>query len=290
MAAAPAGSLAFASNPPAIEVNCVDVSGGTALGQAKVDVLYDGVVAMAGVTTSATLDLTGAGAGVRLVCGTGTYATNQSWRNRVTSWTSDEGNARVFSQASASLCPSYIKTGSVWRLDFTAANSERLICTTAAVANLFTNAAAFNLWTRVASDDPAQARFFFSAGNAAHASNGSKRFGTNTTGSGRWVYAMTDDSAGAGGGPFNSSANINTNDHLLCFRHTGSQIILTDDGAEVINAANAPGTVSPTQCAIGARMQSTPSAHWDGKIGSIRIDGLDLASDVRSAIAAGFPA
>jgi len=101
---------------------------------------------------------------------------------------------------------------------------------------------------------------------------------------------VVTDAAGTDGGPFESGVNIDTNDHLLLWRHTGSTITLDEDGVNLISTANTPGTTSPNQAAIAARPSSTHTQFYDGKVGSIRVDASDLSSDVRAAIAAAFPA
>ena len=71
-------SPATANAPVNLRVECNDVSGGTARGQAKVRISYDGGAtwAVPSVTTAATIAITG---GLTLNLGTGTYAVDQVW-------------------------------------------------------------------------------------------------------------------------------------------------------------------------------------------------------------------
>lgn len=161
--------------------------------------------------------------------------------------------------------------------DFDGTN-DRIISNEAGPISALSNSNAFTLFIVGVTDAADAVRVMFAAGNSGQAIAGSKRFGTNTTGAGRWNVAATNDAAT--GVAVDSSATADTNPHVFCFRSTGTQVYLqiANGAADPSAAAFTPGTLTPNQIALGCRPSSTATTFWDGKIGEVILYSVELST------------
>lgn len=198
----------------------------------------------------------------------GTYIAGDTYEITVEQWT-DQIGSYVVANTTAAQQPRYFVTGlgGLPYLD-TDGTDDRLVGTDAAVLAVLTNAAAFTLLQRLASDTPNAIRVAFSVANSAQALNSSRRFGTNTTLGGCANSTLHNDA----GTPVvaDAATTIGTGVRVLSWFSPGTTLSLEIDGSQdaTINAlACNPGTLTPNRYGFGARMSSTITTFWDGKIG-----------------------
>lgn len=134
----------------------------------------------------------------------------------------------------------------------------------------------------ISADDLDAVECFFGVADLGVALNNSKRWGTNTTGNGKWTVAG-NDSAGAGI-VVDSTADTVTTVVLLEF-YSESQLtsIRVNGGAEApADTASAYGTLTPNRSAIGCRPSSALATFFDGRWGEMV--GCGLTSDANKAL------
>lgn len=164
----------------------------------------------------------------------------------------------------AGTMPSYSATGLLSKPSMVFNGSSHIITSTeAAVVTALTNAPALTVYFVGATADADSTRGFFGSGNSGVATNQTRRFGTITTGLGRWNQNTTSD-AGAGVN-VTSGADIDTNPHFLAWFSSGTQTGLDVDGVNVVAlTAHNPGTNTPNRAALGGRPDSAPDGFWSG--------------------------
>jgi hypothetical protein len=209
--AAGTGSLTYSSNCPGIKVIISDVSGGTALGQAKFDISYDSGNSWAhtGVTTTASYSIPdGVAAGNVVGFPAGTYGVDQSWEGTAATVRSTEGNSYTFTQATASIQPVFRHASSTadGKSALFFAGAQYLRSTDAAVYNIFSNDPAFTLAYRVAYTAADALGTVCGPANSG-SSNKKRRFGQSVLGNGRQSHSWFND---AGTNATNDSTADNT--------------------------------------------------------------------------------
>ena len=131
----------------------------------------------------------------------------------------------------------------------------------------------------VDADDLDAVEVIFGTGISTHASAGSKRWGTNTTGAGRWTAIGTNDAAV---GTVADTAGSTVSDPVLFEAYSETQVTgIRINGAAVNMAAGgavgtptAYGALTSDRGAIGCKPSSTLVSFFDGRVGEILQYGL----------------
>lgn len=157
--------------------------------------------------------------------------------------------------------------------------NDKFMSTEAAVASALANQLDYYIAMVVAIDDLDAVEVIFSAADADAAGPGSKRWGTNTTGSGKFTAIGTNDASSAI--VVDSTANTTTTPVLLEFYSISQATsIRINGGAEAPSGtASAYGTLSPDRCAIACRPSSTLASFYDGRWGEIIVCGNGNAAN-----------
>lgn len=265
--AAGSGSLTYASNPPAYKITIE-------AGAATFAIAYDGAVGSNVVTgiaipVSSTYTVPGGkpGAGNVFTFGA-SFTAGDTYECAVSSLTTQDANAYVFSQATAASQPVLGKDATGYYLYFNA--GQTLECTTASLLTLCTNDPAFTLMPKIAPDTADLAEDIITWTQTA-STNGSRRYGKSVTGTGRLTAVIVNDSG--------SSTNTNqtrgvddlTNGGVVkaCWYGPGSNGGITCK----VNDANAnpnggtwnPGTVTVGRCTIGGTHDNALRRLYKGK-------------------------
>lgn len=170
-------------------------------------------------------------------------------------------------------------------LDFDAANSEKIISTEAAVFGALQDSPAYTMAYVGQFDVADSSHTLFGAGNSGFSANRTKRWGTNTGGTGQWA-ASTTDNAGAGVNGLSAASTSNTNAHIFLWHASGSAITLqVDNGtADPSGATHSVGTLTLNRCALGCRPDSAPDSFGDGGLGELLLYSVELDSSARGRI------
>jgi hypothetical protein len=168
-------------------------------------------------------------------------------------------------------------------MDFDGTN-DLIGSTESAVYTALANSNAYTIFTVASLDVADDIQVIFSVANSANATNGSKRWGINNTGAGRWTSVTTNDAAAASVVDSTSSDNLVTN--ILEWYSPGTTVSLQVNGAAADpNAVSQnPGTLTPNRAAIGCRYSSTPTTFFNGKVAEIIIYNNNLNSTDRNII------
>jgi hypothetical protein len=139
--------------------------------------------------------------------------------------------------------------------------------TEAAVVNALKDQLDFYFAAVLAADDLDAVEVLFGACAAAGAGAGNKRFGTNTTGAGKYTAIGTNDAVSAI--TRDSTENV-TNSPVLFEAYSISQVTsVRINGGAAATVASAYGTLTPDPAAIGCRPTTSKSFFFDGKWGEI---------------------
>lgn len=154
-------------------------------------------------------------------------------------------------------------------MDLDGTNDKLLSTADTSVETAFADQNDYYFAAVIQADDLDAVEVFFSVGNSGAAGAGSKRWGTNTSGSGKWNVSGTNDAVS--GIAIDSTANTVTSAVLLEFECVGGATsIRVNGGARAPDStASAYGTLTPDQAAIGCRAANPLSTFFDGRIGEI---------------------
>lgn len=156
---------------------------------------------------------------------------------------------------------------------------DRIMSTEAAVVAAFSDQLDYYLAMVVQADDLDAIEVIFGTGNSGQAGAGSKRWGTNTTSTGRWTAIGTNDAA-VGTVVDSTGATVNTPVLLEFYSESAATSIRVNGGsAAPSGSASAYGTLTPDRFAIGCRPSSSLSTFFDGRVGEILAYGLTSDSD-----------
>lgn len=164
--------------------------------------------------------------------------------------------------------------------------NDRIISAEAAVYTNLVTQHAYTLMMAIQADDLDAIEVIYSVANSGAAGPGSKRWGTDTGGAGRWTIAATDDAST--GYLLNSSvANPTVTDPVVLeYFSPGSTASLRTNGAAADPSAGATayGALSPNNSALFCRPSSTPASFFDGRLGELLQFTVELADAARSRI------
>lgn len=151
--------------------------------------------------------------------------------------------------------------------------NDRIISTEAAVVAAMANQLDYYLAMVVQADDLDAIEAILGTGNSAQASAGCKRWGTNTTGNGKWTVIGTNDTPAAI--TIDSTGDTVTTPVLLEFYSETQATSIRVNGAAAApsGTASAYGTLTPDRVSIGCRPVATPASFFDGRVGEILFYG-----------------
>lgn len=181
--------------------------------------------------------------------------------------------------------PAYSATGLSGRpcMDFNG-TTHRIISTESAVWGAIDNSDAYTLFIVGSVDVADRTNVFFGGANSAEATNRARRWGSNTTGNGKWICSTTNDAGALV--TVESTADDDTNPHVFSWFSPGTTVSLElDNGADDPAAvAQNPGTMTLNRSALGCRAASTPAAFLDGKIGELWLFSVQLGASARTRV------
>ena len=175
-------------------------------------------------------------------------------------------------------------------MDFDGTN-DRIISSEAAVCTALANQNDYTIFIVTQIDDLAAVEVIFSAADVDAAGPGSKRWGTNTGGAGRWTVIGTND---ASAGIVANAAQDTVNTPVVYEAYSATQVTSLQINGAAVNmstggASGTPtayGTLSPDRVAMGCRPSSTPASFFDGRIAELLIYDTALSTPSRALVRA----
>jgi hypothetical protein len=158
-------------------------------------------------------------------------------------------------------------------------STARYFSTEAAVVASQANNAPCTVFAVVRSYQTDYAGTILGAGSVSFSSSRTKRYGYNTGGTGQYGALAVDDS-GTQVNLVSTSGIVDASSHVFSFVTGGANGTILVDGRDVgaTNQPYAPGTLTPTQVAIGCRPDSAPDSFMEGAIGEVLIFNRQLSS------------
>ena len=215
---------------------------------------------------------------------TGTRTVTPGAPDTVTSWTNQVSSV---AWNTASTYPEYVASAINGNPGIKGNGSSRILRSTeAAVLAAFNgNDHDFTVFAVVKVVTADANGSIFGVGNSALASADVLRFGTSTTGSGRWISNRTDSTSA--GAATTSDADIDTNPHVMAFTCASGQLDIYQDFTKV-------GTGSPLdlasftcdQFSLLARPDSVADNFGDMYIGAIAICDAAVTATQRRGVQA----
>jgi hypothetical protein len=168
--------------------------------------------------------------------------------------------------------PAYSATGlnSLPCMDFDGIN-DKVMDTEAAVIAALADQNDYYLAAVIDADDLDAVEVFFSVADSGAAGPGSKRWGTNTTGNGKFTAIGTND---ASSGIVVDSTGDTVTDPVLYEAYCESaatSIHISSATAAPAGTATAYGVLTPDRAALGCRPSSTLATFFDGRVGELLV-------------------
>ncbi len=167
------------------------------------------------------------------------------------------------------------------------AGSTKIISSEAVITAAMADANPGTVFVVAQTPTPDDATAAWGVGNSGFSSARTKRYGLNTGGLGQWGLLAVDDAGGAA--TLTSTASVtDTLPHVLEFFHSGGTGTILVDGLScgADNLAYAPGTLTPSRCALLCRPDSVPDQFWNGPVGEVIVFNRELSALERSQIRA----
>lgn len=280
------GTLTFATACPGIKV---EITTGGAVGVGVFRVSYDNGSnwAHSSVTIASTYALDGAANGVTLNFAAGTYVLNDTYEGTVSSVTSADTNAYVFSQATAASQPVYrVSTGSGARFFFN--GGQTLECSTAGLIAYFTNDPAMTVMMKFAPTTASRAEDMFTVTQTG-GTNGSHRYGKAVTGTGRLTHTCVNDAASSANSNQTRGVDDLTNGGITKFcwygpgSNGGTNCKVNDANLNPNAGTWNPGTVTPTRATLGATHDNAVRRQLIGDIYRLVVFNTQLSASDQTA-------